>query len=307
MVVSQVELGAVIEDRGKCVNQFLDEVGAATAAGLRRYWLGDRGTWDALGLLGVAAVQNPAISVGTSVTRTYARHPLALAGHALTTQAISGGRLTLGVGPSHRAIIEQQYGYRFDRPGRHTREYLSCLIPLLRGESVRYGGEQVSVHGQVMAPGAAPPPVLLAALGPAMLRLAAELTEGTVAMWAGPRVLEDHLVPTLAKHSSALGRAHAPRVVVQVPVCVTGDSDDARGRLLDTYAAAGRMPSYRRVLDREGVETIADVAMIGTEQHVDDSLRRIEDAGATGFVAVPFGDGPEHRRTIEFLGGRDSA
>ncbi|PRX96306.1 luciferase-like monooxygenase [Allonocardiopsis opalescens] len=94
-----------------------------------------------------AAREVPGIEVGTAVVPTYPRHPLALAGQVLTARAVSGNAFTLGVGPSHREIVEAAFGLCYERPARHVREYLSALVPLLRGEEVEYRGETLAAAG----------------------------------------------------------------------------------------------------------------------------------------------------------------
>ena len=183
-------IGAGIDDRGMTLEEVAGWARATADAGLSGFWLGELGAWDPLTALAVAARDAPGIELGTSVTVTYPRHPLTLAGQALTARAATGNRLVLGVGPSHALLIEGQYGYAYDRPARHVREYLAALVPLLRGEEVAYTGETLRADGAVIAPGVTAPPLLLAALGPVMLRLAGEHADGTVLAWAGPAAIE---------------------------------------------------------------------------------------------------------------------
>ena len=278
------------------------EVRRAADLGLAGAWWSQTFGWDALTSLTVAGLAVPDLPLGTAVIPTYPRHPLALAGQALTVQAALGDRLTLGVGPSHAPLIEGAFGLPFDRPARHTREYLQALVPLLRGEAVDVRGELVRATGQVTVPGATPPSVLLAALGPAMLRVAGELTDGTIAAWAGPRVLADHIVPRLTAAAGSAGRS-APRVVVSLPVAVTGDEGGARAWIAERFGMAADLPSYRVVLDREGASGVADVVAVGDEGAVARHLRGLEDAGATALLAVPFGPADQVSRTLEVLAG----
>ncbi|HEV7626147.1 MAG TPA: LLM class flavin-dependent oxidoreductase, partial [Streptomyces sp.] len=123
---------------GASLDALLGRVRAASAAGLDSAFFSQVTAWDAITVAALAARETPGIEVGTAVVQTYPRHPLALAGQALTAQTVSGNRLTLGIGPSHRQIVEGLLGLSYDRPALHTREYLTALRPLLRGEPVEY-------------------------------------------------------------------------------------------------------------------------------------------------------------------------
>ncbi|MEV5716927.1 LLM class flavin-dependent oxidoreductase [Amycolatopsis mediterranei] len=175
-------VGMEIDDP-KTTADIVDEVRRTAELGLGGAWWAERHTADALTAATVAGLAVPELPLGTAVVTTYPRHPMTLASQALSVQAAIGNRLTLGIGPGHRQRIESVFGLRFERPGRHTREYLSVLMPLLRGETVEFNGEMYQVTGQTRTPGALPPSVLLAALGPVMLRIAGDLADGTVAVW----------------------------------------------------------------------------------------------------------------------------
>lgn len=283
------------------LDTLVEQVRIAAAAGFAAAWSAQALGWDALTALAVAGTREPGIALGTSVVPTPQRHPLVLASQALTVQAATGGRLTLGIGAGVGLMTEGMYGLPTARPARRMREYLSVLRPLLDGEEVVFRGETVTAAGAVAVPAVPAPPVLLAALGPAMLRVAGELADGTVTWMTGPRTLGDHIVPTIGKAAEAAGRP-APRVAAGVLVCLTHDSDSARVRIAEQFALAGQVPEYRAVLDREGVSGPQDVALVGTEKSLGRSLHRLADAGVTEFIAAPFGDAAERERTTEFLG-----
>ena len=286
--------------------EIIDEVRHAARLGLAGAWWAQLFSWDALTSLAVAGSHVPDLPLGTAVTTTYPRHPLALAGQALSTQAAIGNRLTLGIGPSHKSLVEPMLGLDFDRPVRHTREYLQVLVPLLHGEAVDFHGEVHHAAAQLAVAGAKPPGVLLAALGPVMLRIAGELTDGTVATWTGVRTVADHIVPRLTAAAEKAGRP-APRVVVSLPVAVTADADAARAWIADRFGMAGDMPSYRAVLDLEGAAGVDEVTVAGDEADVERQLARLRDAGATEFIGVPYGPPDQVNRTLEVLGALNRA
>ncbi|MEU8176032.1 TIGR03564 family F420-dependent LLM class oxidoreductase [Microbispora hainanensis] len=263
--------------------------------------MGERHTADALTAAVVAGLAVPELPLGTAVVTTYPRHPLALAGQALTVQAATGNRLTLGIGPGHRRQVEGALGMKVDRPARHTREYLLALMPLLRGEAVEFSGEFHHVSGRILTPGAEPPPVLLAALGPVMLRTAGELADGTVTVWTGVRTIATHVVPAITAAADAAGRP-APRIVVNLPIAVTDDPAGARSWIAEHFGAFRHVPAYRALFEREGASGPEGVVIAGDEHHVERELRRFADAGTTEINAVQFGSQEQISRTLEILG-----
>jgi F420-dependent oxidoreductase-like protein len=193
--------------------------------------------------------------------------------------------------------MEEQLGYSFAKPARHVREYLSVLIPALHGESVDYQGETLKAVATVGVPGAQPPSVLLSALGPVLLRIAGELTDGTVTVWTGPKTIADHVVPVIT--GAAAGRP-TPRIVAVVLISVTANPDAAREWVAGRFGLAEQPPSYQAVLEREGARP-EDVIVVGDEAAVERELRRYVDAGATELVAIPFGSEEEQARTLALL------
>jgi F420-dependent oxidoreductase-like protein len=210
------------------------------------------------------------------------------------------GRLTLGIGPSHKVVIEDMFGYGFGKPVRHTREYLSVLLPLLDKRQVSFAGETVRASIGLTTPAPGRVPVLLAALGTQMLRLAGEHVDGTVLWMTGPATIRDHIVPTITAAASAAGRP-APRIVCVLPVCVTAEPDTARERAARVFAVYGDLPSYRAMLDREGAAGPADVAIVGDEGTVGAHIAALAEVGVTDFVAGEYTGGADGTRTRAFL------
>jgi F420-dependent oxidoreductase-like protein len=289
---------AVGEVRGPAtLEEIVGQVRTAAGAGFHTAWSAQALGWDALTTLALAGARVPGIGLGTSVVPVPQRHPLVLASQALTVQAAVGGRLTLGVGAGVAVMTQAMFGLPGDRPARRMREYLPVLGALLRGESVAHEGETLTAAGGVGVPGTEPPSVLLAALGPAMLRVAGELTDGVVTWMTGPRTLADHIVPSVLK---AAGRGR-PRIIAGLPVCVTADEAGVRERIAGHFALAGQVPEYRATLDREGASGPQDVAIVGEEADVVRAVRRVAEAGVTEFLAAPFGGTGEQARTVGVL------
>ena len=282
------------------LGQLREQITAAAADGFASGWLANIFGVDALTALAVSGRDVPGFELGTAVVPTYPRHPGALAQQALTVQAALEGRLALGIGLSHQIVIEGMYGYSFDKPARHMREYLEVLVPLLRDGASSFTGETLQGNLGLSGPRDHPTPVLLAALAPQMLRLAGGVADGTILWMTGPATVESHIVPRITEAAEAAGRP-APRVVCILPVCVTSDVDGARERAAKVFSIYGQLPSYRAMLDKEGAATPGDVAIVGDEAAVRGQIRHLAEIGVTDFVAASYGAGDEATATREVL------
>jgi F420-dependent oxidoreductase-like protein len=224
-----------------------------------------------------------------------------LAAEALTTQAALGGRLTLGLGMSHPHVVEGRLGLSYERPAEYMREYLEALLPLLRGETVEVRGKRLSMIGGVDVGNIEPPPVLIGALAPHMLRLAGRLVDGTITAATGPRGLAEHVVPSITKAAAEAGRP-APRIVAAVVACITDDAEAARVRIAATSKPYATMPAFKEMLTREGVTSQVDLGLIGDEDSARDKAQAFIDAGATELIVREAPGTPEEaERTRAFL------
>ncbi len=263
------------------------DVADAAALGFTQYWTPQIFDLDVLTAIAVISQQVPDIRLGTAVVPTYPRHPMALAQQALTVSQVSGGRLDLGIGLSHKPVVEGMWGLPFDRPVKHMSDYLKILQPLLADGRVSHGGEMVTGRGEIGVRAEAPP-VFVAALGEQMLKLAGKLADGTVTWMTGPATIGELTAPTINAAAEAAGRP-APQVIAAVPVCCTDDVDAARAKAAEEYVIYGQLPSYRAMLDREGMGGPEDLALIGSADHIAEGMQRFLDAGATTIVANTFG------------------
>lgn len=272
----------------------VDAVVQAENEGFDSIWFGQIFGPDVMTVLSMAGQKTSRIQVGTSVVPTYPRHPHVMAQQALTTQAATNGRFNLGIGLSHATVVEGMWGLSYDRPGVHMKEYLSVLLPLINKGQVSFSGDFFRVNASVQIPVPNPPPVLIAALAPMMLRMAGEQTEGTITWMTGPKTLESHIVPRITKAASDASRP-APRVVVGVPVAVVDDAATAKEKAARAFQIYGSLPNYQRVLDKEGAEGPADIAIVGTEAECERRIRDFASAGTTEFLAAlfPVGDDPK--------------
>lgn len=283
------------------LDQVIEAARRAEADGFDSFWIAQIFGLDALTALAVVGREVDRIELGTAVVPTFPRHPMMLAGQALTVQSAIGDRLALGIGLSHQIVIEDLWGYSYAKPVRHMREYLEALLPLLRGESVAVTGEDITCIGSLDIAGAAAPDVIVAALGAQMLKLAGSTGCGTITWCTGERALIDHVVPRITAAAEAAGHP-APRIVAGLPVCVTADPDAARTLVAEQLAVYGGLPSYRAMLDLEGAAGPADVAIVGDEEQVAAQLQRLSDGGVTEFSAVIAAPDAEDRdRTWQLL------
>ncbi len=257
----------------------------SAADGFDSFWVAQVFGLDALTALAVIGREVPDIELGTAVVPTFPRHPMMLAGQALTVQAATGNRLALGIGLSHRIVVEDLWGYSFDRPARHMREYLDALLPLLEGRPVDVHGETLTAVGALEVVDSVAPPVLVAALGPAMLRITGAAGCGTITWCTGERALATHVVPRITAAAEEAGRP-APRIVAGIPVAVTSDIEGTRESIAAATSIYGGLPSYRAMLDIEGVDGPADIALLGDEETVAAGIGRLADAGVTELSAV---------------------
>ncbi len=279
---------------------------AAEAGGFATGWV-PHIPWslDGLTALAIAGEVTGRIELGTAVMPTYTRHPLAMAQQALSAQAAAGGRVTLGIGPSHPVVIEKMYGLRYDRPVAHTREYLGVLRRAFAGPGqVTFAGDLYRTDALLEVPGGSEMPILLAALAPQMLRLAGTAADGTIAYWADERAIGEHVVPRITAAAEAAGRP-PPRVVAGVPVAIVDDADAARDRATRLFAAYLNIPTYQRILGRGATGNPVDVAIIGDEAHALRRLQAFADAGASDLCAAPFRIGADgeatRQRTFDWL------
>jgi F420-dependent oxidoreductase-like protein len=254
---------------------------------------------DLLTALAVAFREVDGIEVGTGVLPIQNQHPMLLAQRALTLNAISGGRLTLGIGMTHAAVTEGMWGISYAKPIRRLSEYLDGLLPLLAGQPADVTGELVTTRGALFIPGAPAPDVYVAALGPQMLRLAGRRTAGTVTWMTGPKTLAEHIGPVLRSAASEVGRT--VRVVAALPVSVTDDEAAARKLAAQQFSMYGTLPSYRSMLDREGFAGPEEAALIGDESVVSERLDQLRDAGVDEFVGATFDPSAEGRARTRAL------
>ena len=257
-----------------------DEAIWADAAGFDSFWVSQVFGVDPIVALAAIGASCPRIGeLGTSVVPLTGRHPLALAAQARTAQSALDGRFTLGVGASHQLVSEGFFGEPYGSAFSRTTEFLNALLPLLSGETADVDGDHLFAKGWLTID-AEPVPLLLAALGPKMLALAGAQTDGTSLGSCGPMTIASHIVPRITAAAAAAGRPQ-PRVLALVGVCITDDVSGLRTHARELNAMYDQFPSYRSVLDREGVASGADLLVAGIPDDLITGLAAYVDAGAT--------------------------
>ncbi len=278
------------------IDDVVAEARAAVDLGAHTFWSSQIFGHDALTVLAIVGREVPGIELGTAVVPTYPRHPMMLAQQALSTQAAINSRgdagLCLGIGLSHQIVVESMWGLSYAKPVRHLKEYLSVLMPLLEGKPVSFAGEEFRVNGGVSVPGSSRPSVLVAALGPQMLRVTGALADGTSTWCVGPKTLTELTIPTLRQAAADAGRPE-PRIAVALPVCVTDDVAGARARAAQVFAVYDTLPSYKSMMNREGVDGPGGLAIVGTEAEVRDQIAELAAIGVTDFNAGVFTANPD--------------
>jgi len=196
--------------------------------------------------------------------QTYTSHPTLQASRIQAVAAAVGRSVTLGLGPSHQMGVER-LGFSYDDVGRHTEEYVKAVVELLGGDI----------------------PLLLAALGPRLLRVAGELADGTILWMANALAIESHVWPRIFRAAEKAGRP-APRIVAGLPVAVHDDVEEARSAAGQQFEVYGTLRNYQRILAHGGISSPAEATLVGDEESVADQIAALFRAGATDVWAAPF-------------------
>ncbi|MCT7660639.1 TIGR03564 family F420-dependent LLM class oxidoreductase [Mycobacterium deserti] len=287
--------------RAERLTGLIDDGRAAENEGFASFWMPQvPGYLDAMTAVALLGQATERIEIGTAVVPIQTRHPLIMAQQALTTAAACSGRFTLGVGPSHHWIISDQLGLPYDRPARLVRDYLEVLDAALGGPgTVAIDNDSYRVRSPVDVTDAYEVPVLVAALGPTMLRIAGERTDGTILWMADERAIGDYVVPRLTSAAESAGR-RGIRVVAGVPVALCADSevDGARDYASEVLGHADFSPNYVRLLEHGDAEDVGDTMAAGGEETILARFRRYRDAGVTDLAArvVPLGEDAGQRQ-----------
>jgi alkanesulfonate monooxygenase SsuD/methylene tetrahydromethanopterin reductase-like flavin-dependent oxidoreductase (luciferase family) len=223
----------------------------AEALGYGSVWVTHGVGRDAFLVLAAYAQATTRIGLGTGVVPVYSRHPVAMAQEAATLMELSGGRLRLGIGLSHRPVMVDALGLDMGRPLEVMREYVAVLRGALAGEA-RFEGRYYRVRwtGAFRAPA---PTVLLAGLSAPMLELAGEVADGVVLWLCAPAYVRAVAVPAVARGRARAGKAlDGFEIAAAVPLAVTADVAGATRTFCEELARYLSLPYYRAMLRASG-------------------------------------------------------
>ncbi|BBZ30353.1 LLM class F420-dependent oxidoreductase [Mycolicibacterium madagascariense] len=291
-VVQDMVTGVVLNPSPSATNAVDDVVEQARRAfeiGVRQVWFSQQFSHDAISLAGLVGAAVPGLGVGTFVVPINPRHPLIVSTLAQTAQAAAHGNFSLGLGLGAKAIETAAFGTAWANPAGRLREHLQVLRSIFDTGAVDFHGTEISTTAAqwpVTLPGGTPIPIYVAAMGPKALRVTGELADGTLPYLAGPRTLQEFIVPTISEAAASAGRP-APRIIAAVPVVVSDDEDDARRIATEELAFYESIPSYATVIARENASSAGELAAVGPAAAVREQLRRYLDAGATDLVLSP--------------------
>ncbi|MDP1795324.1 MAG: TIGR03564 family F420-dependent LLM class oxidoreductase [Acidimicrobiales bacterium] len=291
---------------GATVDKIVEQAQKAEADGFSSLWYASAiAGGDPMAAMAAAGRATSTIELGTSVLVTYACHPVLQAYRtAGLAAAVGAGRITLGMGPSHQPVIEGMFGIPYDTAGRHTDEYIQILAALLRGEAVRFQGDEFNVNAAPaqLVDGQAVP-VLVAALANRLLRVAGQYADGTILWMGNATSIRNHVAPRIGDAATGAGKA-APRIVAGLPVAVHDDVDATRAEAAKQFVMYGQLPNYQRILAHGEVDGPGDAAIVGDEASVAAQIEELFAAGATDVWAAPFpvgDDRAESRRRTRAL------
>lgn len=278
---------------------------ALEALGVTRVWLPHLLGLDPLPVIAAAAAQTSVIRFGTAVTPTWPRHPLALMQEALAVQAVSGGRLTLGIGVSDVPTIRAIHGLAWHDPIGHLAEYLTVCGQARTGQ-VDFDGRYYSVHATLSD---LPPhrlPIIASGLNPKAIEAAAAHADGLITLLAPPAYLSRVIRPRI---DARLVRDHFSFVAC-VPVAVTRKASQAEAAAHHIYDPFWHYTGYAQMLRAAGATAVTDVAAIGDEAAVAAHLSRYASVGVTDIAAAPF-PVPEDpaciERTVRFIAAQTAS
>jgi F420-dependent oxidoreductase-like protein len=270
------------------VDDFVSQARRAHELGVPQAWIAQQFDHDAISLAGLIGAAVPGLEVGTSAVPFNPRHPLTLASQAQTAQAAAHGRFTLGLALGAHDIERTSFGISPPDTIARLREYLTILRAVFDTGTVDFHGAAftASPSWPVSVAGGTPVPVYVAAMGPKALRVAGELADGTLPYLAGPRTIAEFIEPTLAKAAADAGRPR-PRITAFVPAALSDDVDAARAAAEEQLGFYATIPSYQKVIARERVDSLAELAAVGDAGAIGRKVQAYVDAGATDVVFSP--------------------
>ena len=285
--------------RADSPREALDAIIEAENLGIPAVWVtSGGGSSDALSLFAAAASNTDEILLGTSIARTWSRHPISMAEQAFTVSSFAPGRLRLGIGSGHKASMESTYGVDFHYPLGHVREYVAIIKELLTKGETSYSGRYYSANTSMggTAPGI---PVMISALRPGAYRTAGEIADGAIS-WVCPHFYAiTTALDSLNEGARTSGR-DTPPLILQAAVCITNNLESARAAVRDQLGIYPSIDFYSRMFEQSGFEItqrtgwtnemIDSILITGTEEEAASQLDKLFASGVSEILASVVGD-----------------
>lgn len=292
----------VFTEPGRTLEDAVKRAQVAERLGYEEVWLNQLpSARDTMIVLAAVAAGAGRIRLGTGVLPIYTRHPMAMAQAAATLDELSGGRFTLGIGVSHKIVVENMWGLKLERPVAAMREYFEIVASLIRTGSVNVAGAFFAAQGAYTGPRREDMGIMISALSPHMLDLAGQVADGVVLWMCTPRYIEREVVPRVRAAREKAGKPAAGfAIIAPVPVSLTSDPSAGRDVFRATVERYSNLPFYRRVLEAGGYTAelergvvsdslVEELAGVGDEKAIREAVRRYQEAGATLPAPSPFG------------------
>lgn len=319
----------------------MDLVCRAEELGFDSAWYGESWGYDAFTTLAQVAGVTSRIKLGTLIATVFSRTPAMMAQSAASLDAISDGRLILGLGTSGPAVVSKWHGQTWRQPTQRMREYVEIVRMALAGERVDYEGDLFKLKGFRLrnAPLRADVPIMIASLGPRSVEQTGEIADGWLPIFPSVQLLQEGRV-LLAKGAQHSGRTMDDFEIAPSILTAVSDSDPRGARDLArahvAFYVGGMGTFYAELVARQGFaeeaariaqewskpgragrsaaaaavtdEMLDALTLVGSRAHVLDRLDAYADAGVTlPIMMFPFGsDRALIAETVEALGARAS-
>jgi len=269
--------------------------------GFESLWIANANSYDALNLALYLSTQTRSIDLGTAVIPVFSKHPVELAQQILTTAMISNNRLKIGLGVSHKHRVEDELGLRYATPALYMKEFLIILKDILHRGHSKFKGNIFNVDVSIDTDTCNDVDIYLAALGPKMLDLAGEYTEGTITWMTGYKTIKNNISPVLNSKSY-----NSKNILSSIPICITDDVETVTNEAKSIFKFYNKYPNYKKMIIQEGVKDPSDLAIVGDEDYAYNVLKEYSNSGVTEILAVVFGEDINKRinlqsRTLDFL------
>src|SRR5437588_4156830 len=284
----------------------MSRIREAEQGGVRQVWMTQSvGMLDTLTLFAAVAAQTTRVRLGTSIIPVYPRHPLVMALQAATVDALAPGRLRLGVGTSHRHVMENVYGLSMPSPLAYLREYVEVMRQGLWEGRVDHQGRFFKVASSF--PRQAQIPLLMSALGEQAFRLAGEIADGAISWVCPVSYLLDTALPALRAGAEARNRP-APPLVAHIPVAMSSDEAAVQAAAKPRVSFYTKAPFYAHMFaaagfpvgaDGSGVDALVKALVVaGNEEQVEKRVRELMASGLDELLLMLVAGADEEREQL---------